>query len=103
MLTGSPKKNPHLFQKTEIVALINTFGRISESIAAVERFRLLYQRWQSLAAKPGFKGLALDMLSSTRDSFVKRSVAWADLLCERIPVLKFYRQMLQKTFMPMGL
>ncbi|KAI0235958.1 endoplasmic oxidoreductin-1 [Massospora cicadina] len=39
----NPKKNPHLFQKTEIVALLNTFGRLSESIAAVERFRHLYQ------------------------------------------------------------
>ncbi|RUO95378.1 endoplasmic reticulum Oxidoreductin 1-domain-containing protein, partial [Jimgerdemannia flammicorona] len=39
----SPKTNPHLLQRTEIVALFNTLNRFSESIRAIGRFREMYQ------------------------------------------------------------
>lgn len=38
-----PAKDPGLLQRTEIVALINTLNRFSESLKAVEKFRQLYQ------------------------------------------------------------
>lgn len=93
-----PKKNPNLFQKTEIVALLNTFGRLSESIATVERFRAMYLRRQHLEYRQSVRNKALRIVALTRDAVIRRSVAWADLLCERIPALKLYRQMLRKSF-----
>jgi len=38
----SPKKNPNLLQRSEIVALVNTMHRLSESLYAVETFRKMY-------------------------------------------------------------
>jgi hypothetical protein len=40
--TDSPKKNPNLLQRSEIVALVNTMHRLSESLYAVETFRKMY-------------------------------------------------------------
>ncbi|CAG8785565.1 28779_t:CDS:2, partial [Gigaspora margarita] len=39
-----PKVNPNLLTRTEIVALFNTFHRLSESLKAVEGFRHMYQQ-----------------------------------------------------------
>ncbi|KAK8849724.1 hypothetical protein IAR55_005059 [Kwoniella newhampshirensis] len=41
-----PKVNPDLLQRSEVVALINTLHRISESLAAVEEFRKIYASTQ---------------------------------------------------------
>lgn len=35
-------KNPHLLQRAEVVALINTAHRFSESLYAVDEFRRLW-------------------------------------------------------------
>jgi ERO1-like protein beta len=35
-------KNPHLLQRAEVVALINTAHRFSESLFAVDEFRRLW-------------------------------------------------------------
>jgi hypothetical protein len=43
---SSPKRNPNLLQRSEIVALINTLHRISESLQSVEVFRKLYAKTQ---------------------------------------------------------
>lgn len=43
---SSPKRNPNLLQRSEIVALINTLHRISESLQSVEVFRKLYAQTQ---------------------------------------------------------
>lgn len=40
--TRSPKRNPNLLQRSEIVALFNTFNRLSESLQAIQRFRQMY-------------------------------------------------------------
>lgn len=40
---SSPKTNPSLLQRTEIVAFFNTLNRFSESIRAIGRFREMYQ------------------------------------------------------------
>jgi hypothetical protein len=50
--TLNPVRNPHLFQKTEIVSLINAFARISESIQAVEAFRGMYHDRVNAEQKP---------------------------------------------------
>jgi hypothetical protein len=42
----SPKRNPNLLQRSEIVALINTMHRLSESLYAVETFRKMYAETQ---------------------------------------------------------
>ncbi|CAB4489449.1 endoplasmic oxidoreductin [Rhizophagus irregularis] len=39
----NPKVNPNLLTRTEIVALFNTFNRVSESLSAIEHFRHVYQ------------------------------------------------------------
>nr|XP_031858427.1 uncharacterized protein CI109_006190 [Kwoniella shandongensis]KAA5525499.1 hypothetical protein CI109_006190 [Kwoniella shandongensis] len=41
-----PKVNPDLLQRSEVVALINTLHRISESLASVESFRKIYASTQ---------------------------------------------------------
>ncbi|KAJ9124003.1 hypothetical protein QFC22_000795 [Naganishia vaughanmartiniae] len=41
-----PKRNPNLLQRSEIVALVNTLHRISESLQSVEVFRKLYAKTQ---------------------------------------------------------
>lgn len=43
---GSPKINPDLLQRSEVVALFNTLHRISESLASVEQFRQIYAATQ---------------------------------------------------------
>lgn len=40
----SPKANPNLLQRAEIVALINTLHRFSESLHAVDVFRAMWQK-----------------------------------------------------------
>lgn len=42
MFIRSPVKNPHLLQRAEVVALINTAHRFSESLHAVDEFRRLW-------------------------------------------------------------
>ena len=42
MFIRSPVKNPHLLQRAEVVALINTAHRLSESLYAVDEFRRLW-------------------------------------------------------------
>jgi hypothetical protein len=42
----SPKRNPNLLQRSEIVALMNTLHRISESLQSVDVFRKLYAKTQ---------------------------------------------------------
>ncbi|KAH8551765.1 endoplasmic reticulum Oxidoreductin 1-domain-containing protein [Umbelopsis sp. PMI_123] len=37
------KTNPGLFERSEIIALINTINRLSESLRAVDKFRKIYQ------------------------------------------------------------
>jgi hypothetical protein len=44
----SPKRNPNLLQRSEIVALINTMHRLSESLYAVETFRKMYADTQKV-------------------------------------------------------
>lgn len=39
----SAKTNPSLFERSEIIALINTINRFSESLRAVDKFRKMYQ------------------------------------------------------------
>lgn len=46
LCSSSPKRNPNLLQRSEIVALINTLHRISESLQSVEVFRKLYAKTQ---------------------------------------------------------
>lgn len=38
----SPSANPNLLQRSEVVALLNTLHRFSESLAAVNDFRKLW-------------------------------------------------------------
>jgi hypothetical protein len=40
--SNSPSVNPHLLQRSEVVALINTAHRFSESLHFVEEFRTLW-------------------------------------------------------------
>lgn len=49
--TFSPKTNPNLLQRSEVVALFNTLHRISESLEAVEGFRKLYADTQRAEGK----------------------------------------------------
>ena len=44
---GSPKINPDLLQRSEVVALFNVLLRISESLSAVEDFRRMYAEQQA--------------------------------------------------------
>jgi hypothetical protein len=44
---SSPKVNPDLLQRSEVVALFNTLHRTSESLAAVEHFRQMYADTQA--------------------------------------------------------
>ena len=44
----SPKVNPDLLQRSEVVALFNTLHRTSESLAAVQHFRQMYAETQAL-------------------------------------------------------
>jgi hypothetical protein len=44
----SPKVNPDLLQRSEVVALFNTLHRTSESLAAVQHFRQMYADTQAL-------------------------------------------------------
>jgi hypothetical protein len=46
----SPKINPDLLQRSEVVALFNTLHRTSESLAAVEQFRQMYKETQDAEA-----------------------------------------------------
>ena len=46
-LIPSPKVNPDLLQRSEVVALFNTLHRTSESLAAVEHFRQMYADTQA--------------------------------------------------------
>ncbi|ODN74499.1 hypothetical protein L202_06879 [Cryptococcus amylolentus CBS 6039] len=46
-----PKINPDLLQRSEVVALINTLHRISESLASVEQFRKIYADTQQLESQ----------------------------------------------------
>jgi hypothetical protein len=46
-LTLSPKINPNLLQRSEVVALFNTLHRVSESLDAVETFRKMYAETQA--------------------------------------------------------
>jgi len=46
-LNPSPKVNPDLLQRSEVVALFNTLHRTSESLAAVEHFRQMYADTQA--------------------------------------------------------
>jgi hypothetical protein len=46
----SPKINPDLLQRSEVVALFNTLHRTSESLAAVEQFRQMYKDTQDAEA-----------------------------------------------------
>lgn len=39
---GSPQLNSNLLQRSEVVALINTLHRFSESLEAVEQFRRMW-------------------------------------------------------------
>ncbi|KAG0369848.1 hypothetical protein BGZ54_008676 [Gamsiella multidivaricata] len=54
----NPTKNPNLLQRTEIVALFNTFNRLSESVESIVRFREMFmedyqsQRKASTAPAP---------------------------------------------------
>ncbi len=43
---NSPKINPNLLQRSEIVALFNTLHRMSESLDAIETFRRMYAEAQ---------------------------------------------------------
>lgn len=45
----SPRINPDLLQRSEVVALFNTLHRVSESLAAVEQFRKMYRDTQAAA------------------------------------------------------
>ncbi len=45
-LFDSPKINPDLLQRSEVVALFNTLHRVSESLAAIESFRTIYAETQ---------------------------------------------------------
>lgn len=47
-VNDSPIKHPNLLQRTEIVALFNTFNRVSESVASIARFRTLYMQQHGL-------------------------------------------------------
>jgi len=47
LLMASPKINPDLLQRSEVVALFNTLHRTSESLAAVEHFRQMYADTQA--------------------------------------------------------
>lgn len=42
MIPSSPVQNPNLLQRTEVVALLNTVHRTSESVAAVSMFKDLW-------------------------------------------------------------
>lgn len=41
-LTSSPKRNPGLLQRSELIALFNTLHRVSESLDRVQTFRRMY-------------------------------------------------------------
>lgn len=43
----SPKVNPDLLQRSEVVALFNTLHRVSESLKSVEDFRKIYAKTQA--------------------------------------------------------
>jgi hypothetical protein len=58
----SPKRNPNLLQRSEIVALINTMHRLSESLYAVETFRKMYAETQKMERE---KLAALESQSAT--------------------------------------
>ena len=45
IIVHSPRTNVNLLQRSEVVALINTLFRFSESLSAVEHFR---QMWRAL-------------------------------------------------------
>ena len=47
----SPKINPDLLQRSEVVALFNTLHRVTESLAAVDEFRKMYAETQATAAE----------------------------------------------------
>lgn len=48
---SSPKLNPNLLQRSEVVALFNALHRVSESLSSVEDFRRIYAATQIEEAK----------------------------------------------------
>lgn len=57
LFSPSPIKHPNLLQRTEIVALFNTFNRLSESVESITKFRELYMQqygshWTAATATP---------------------------------------------------
>lgn len=57
-LTPSPKKNPDLLQRSEVVTLFNTLHRVAESLDAVQTFRTMYADRLAEAAKTSEPGRA---------------------------------------------
>ncbi|KAI9246605.1 endoplasmic reticulum oxidoreductin 1 [Sporodiniella umbellata] len=49
--TLDPVKNPDLFERSEIVALFNTFNRFTESLHAIQTFRTMYMNSMSPKVK----------------------------------------------------
>ncbi|GHJ88695.1 hypothetical protein NliqN6_5097 [Naganishia liquefaciens] len=70
-----PKRNPNLLQRSEIVALINTLHRISESLQSVEVFRKLYAQTQEESQAK--TAAALDQAKPKSPSTFKREKAFA--------------------------
>jgi len=51
LIPASPRINPDLLQRSEVVALINTLHRVSESLASVDDFRQMYAATQAQEAE----------------------------------------------------
>lgn len=60
---ASPIENPDLFERSEIVALFNTFNRLSESLHAIQKFRTIYMK--QMAPKVSVCLLQLNVVSLT--------------------------------------
>lgn len=77
MYSRSPHTNANLLQRTEVVALINTLHRFSESLAAVEEFRKL---WREASAADSEKLIKDAEDAAKRVRFVLLYIPHLDLL-----------------------
>ncbi|KAF7729955.1 hypothetical protein EC973_003368 [Apophysomyces ossiformis] len=71
----NPQRTPNLLQRSEIVALFNTFNRLSESLNAIQKFRQMYQDKMNQASQVNTSKTTSN-LTTRASHYVLRSVAY---------------------------
>ncbi|CAO3692706.1 unnamed protein product [Rhizopus microsporus] len=89
--TLDPIENPDLFERSEIVALFNTFNRLSESLHAIQKFRRIYMKQMAPKEISGYKRILNHI-----EPFVKKSLS--QLKSWNIPVPRYIESLVTDAF-----